>query len=381
MTSGVTCPKCGLMQLSTSHCKSCGTPLGGSARKPAAPHPTPTPQQPPAPPPHEPDARSAPGPMPQETTTGYRLTFHGSGGSLFGIQTVNTLLTLVTLGIYSFWGRVRVRQYLMSQTECAGDRFAYHGTGKELFVGWLKAFVVFILPAGLLGSVVVPLLEPWPPVQMALAACISLVFMSVIPFAMVGARRYRLSRTSCREIRFSFRGRVWDFLKLFWVGSLLSGITFGLYYPFFDVHRYAFMTRNSYFGSERFDFDGQARDLFWAYLAAVLLTPFTLGVSWLWLMAKRQRYLWNRTLFGRVRFRCTITGGRYLLMLLGNALIVIFTLGIGWPWAKVRSTRFVLDNLSLEGVLDLEAIRQEAQAAAATGEALAGFLDTGFDLG
>ena len=72
----------------------------------------------------------------------HRLSFHGSGGSLFGIQIVNLFLTLVTLGIYSFWGRVKVRKYMMSQSDFEGDRFAYHGTGKELLIGWLKAIVI-----------------------------------------------------------------------------------------------------------------------------------------------------------------------------------------------------------------------------------------------
>ncbi len=77
-------------------------------------------------------------------------SFVGNAGALFGIQLVNLLLTVVTLGIYSFWGKTRVRGYLWSQTEFEGDRFAYHGTGKELLIGWLKAFaILFVLFGGL----------------------------------------------------------------------------------------------------------------------------------------------------------------------------------------------------------------------------------------
>ena len=78
---------------------------------------------------------STPLPAPLETR---RFAFHGEGGSLFGIHIVNVLLTLLTLGIYYFWGKVKVRRYLYSQAEFDGDRFAFHGTGKELFFGWLK---------------------------------------------------------------------------------------------------------------------------------------------------------------------------------------------------------------------------------------------------
>jgi len=76
----------------------------------------------------------------------YPIHFHGRGGSLFGIQIVNLFLSLITLGVYSFWGRVKVRNYMMSQTEFAGDRCAYHGTGRELFIGWLKAMAIFGIP-------------------------------------------------------------------------------------------------------------------------------------------------------------------------------------------------------------------------------------------
>ena len=67
-----------------------------------------------------------------------KLRFHGTGGSLYGIHIVNMLLTGLTLGIYYFWGKVKVRNYIFSQSEFEGDRFAYHGTGKELLIGWLR---------------------------------------------------------------------------------------------------------------------------------------------------------------------------------------------------------------------------------------------------
>ncbi len=45
-----------------------------------------------------------------------RPSFHGTGGALFVIQFVNALLTILTVGIYNFWGRTRVRRYVWSQT-------------------------------------------------------------------------------------------------------------------------------------------------------------------------------------------------------------------------------------------------------------------------
>src|SRR6185503_12042874 len=74
------------------------------------------------------------------------FSFHGSGGDLFGIHFVNLFLTLITLGVYFFWAKVKVRKYLWGQVEVAGDRFSYHGTPQEILLGWLKAFLFFGIP-------------------------------------------------------------------------------------------------------------------------------------------------------------------------------------------------------------------------------------------
>ena len=61
---------------------------------------------------------------------------------------VNLLLTIVTLGIYRFWAKTRIRRYLWSQTEFLGDRFEYTGTGKELLIGFLIVFAFLIVMPG-----------------------------------------------------------------------------------------------------------------------------------------------------------------------------------------------------------------------------------------
>jgi uncharacterized membrane protein YjgN (DUF898 family) len=321
-----------------------------------------------------PGATSAAGPLPSR-----RLFFRGEAGTLFGIQIVNALLTLVTLGIFYFWGKARVRRYLLSQTLFEGDRFAYHGTGKELLLGWLKALLVFGVPVfsltllgELAGSTAVAAGAN------LLAYAIVLVF---VPVAVVGARRYRLSRTSWRAIRFSFRGRGADFVRLFVVGSLLSVVTLSLYIPVFATRRQDFLVSHSYFGNERFRFDGRGRDLLRPYLLVLLLTLPTLGLCWFWFVARKRRYFWDHTTFATTRFRSTVSGGSLLALVLGNALLLVVTLGLGWPWVRVRNARFACRYLTLVGPLNVAAIEQDAQSASPIGEGLAGFFDSGFDFG
>jgi uncharacterized membrane protein YjgN (DUF898 family) len=351
---------------------------GSFLRKPAPPAAPPPPTfRPPLPPSALGVPDAVPPPLPAARR---RLSFHGTGGTLFGIHVVNVLFTVLTLGVYYFWGKTRIRRYLFGESAFEGDRFAYHGTPQELFLGFAKAFVVFFLPIVVL-TVVRDVLDVGPTIKGAAALSISVLFLMFLPVAMVGARRYRLSRTSWRGIRFSFRGAAFEFVKIFVKGTFLTGLTFGLYYPFFVTRRQAFMISNSYFGNERFDFDGRGRELFGRFLLSVLLTLPTLGLCWVWFLAGKRRFFWEHTTFGAARFGSTVTGAALLGLWIVNAILLVCTLGLAWPWVRARNINFAFRYLALDGSLDLERIRQQAQQASATGEGLAGFLDTGFDLG
>jgi uncharacterized membrane protein YjgN (DUF898 family) len=379
MLYGVKCPKCGLMQLPQEHCKSCGTILETQTQsaipkraRVTTPKISPTPIEP------SPD-QEKPSQAEEGGDQSHPLAFYGTGGDLFGIQMVNMLLTIVTLGVYYFWGKVKVRRYILSETEFERDCFAYHGTGKELLLGFLKASVLFFIPLILLD--IVPDIIGSTVVKIIAVILTYLLVILFIPYAMVGARRYRLSRTSWRGIRFSFRGKTWEFMKLFMWGSFLTTITLGLYYPIFETRRYGFLISHSYFGNQKFNFKGTGRELFRPYLLALLLVLPTLGLYWFWFLARKQRYFWEHTFFDTLRFRSTVTGRSLLNLVIGNFILMIITLGVAFPWILVRTVRFACDYVVPEGPLALEKIRQEAQAASATGEALGGFMDAGLDFG
>jgi len=307
-----------------------------------------------------------------------RLTFHGSGGTLFGIYVVNILLTIVTFGFYRFWGKVRVRRFLLSQAAFEDDRFAYHGTGKELLLGFVKALLFVGLPITALNTAA--RLSGDLKIAIASQVVTYLLVFTFIPIAMVGACRYRLSRISWRGIRFSFRGRAWAFVRIFMLASLLNVVTLTLYYPFFQARQQRFMVSNSHFGRRPFRFDGRGRDLFGPYLAALLLLVPTLGLYLFWFNARMTRYLWDHTSFETARFRSTMTGGALLAQTLVNVSMLILTLGLAWPWVLIRRTRFEFSCLGVEGPLDLAGIVQEPQLATATGDALSSLLgaDVGF---
>lgn len=330
--------------------------------------------------------------------------FRGAGGTLLGMQVVNVCLTLVTLGAYHFWGKAKIRRYLFSHTAFGSDRFVYHGTGKELYQGFLKAMLVFGLPYFSLGAVHTFLELPrW--VDLLSQALAGLVLFLYVPVAMVNARRYRCTRTSWRGIRFSFRGHTTDFLKLYFRGWALTLLTLGSYYPYFQTQRQAFLHGHTYWGNQRFGFNGHGSGLMLPFAITLvstyvvlglcglalafqltnaaltlLLIPFVLGPLWIWLLGQKQKYFWDHTTFGEARFTSHITWQKLFALYLGNLGLLLGTLGWAWPWVTVRNARFFIGALSLEGPVDLDRVLQDTAQSSVTGEGLSNLLDTGFDM-
>ncbi|MYK57552.1 MAG: DUF898 domain-containing protein, partial [Rhodospirillaceae bacterium] len=91
----------------------------------------------------------------------HRLTHDGRSGELFVIFLINLALSILTLGIYRFWGRTRIRRYVWSQTSLLGEPLEYTGRGVELFLGFLFALVVIYGPiTGLYFGLDVELPDP-----------------------------------------------------------------------------------------------------------------------------------------------------------------------------------------------------------------------------
>ena len=256
------------------------------------------------------------------------LSFHGSGGSLFGIFIVNTLLTMLTLGVYYFWSKAKIRRYLYSQTELGADRFANHMTGGELFVGWIKA-IVLIVAISLLSEVPSLFWFETSVQWVTMGIFYFLFFLFFLPLAIVGSWRFRLSRTAWRGIRFTFRGNSKAFFKMYYVGLLKTIFSLGFYYPYFEIRVREFLIQKAYFGTQRLHFEGQGRDLVWYYVLAWLLTPFTLGLYWFWYDARKTRYYWRQTTFQDIPFYSNVTGSRLMTLKVGQFHFIGHHLGLG----------------------------------------------------
>ena len=177
-------------------------------------------------------------------------SFLPENSKLFWLVIRTGALTVMTLGIYRFWARTRLRRYIWSSIMPAGDSFEYTGTGLEKFLGFLIALVVLAVYLGLL-QVVLSFVgfnlwgaissEPNGPtdmlIQFAATYATSLAVLPLIFFAQYRARRYMLSRTHWRGLRFAMDaaalGYVWRALlyygmSLVTLGALIPLATFRL---------------------------------------------------------------------------------------------------------------------------------------------------------
>ena len=162
-------------------------------------------------------------PIKKET---YFVKFHGSYKQYLGLSLYNIVLTIITLGIYYPWAKCAIRKFLWQETEIAGSRFEWHGTGKEMFRGFIKAYL-------LLGGIIAiinfgPLFIP-PDLLIWFILGAYLLILLFIPLILHGMARYRLSRTSLRGIYFGYRGKLKEFYGFTARDFLLTIITFGIY--------------------------------------------------------------------------------------------------------------------------------------------------------
>ena len=306
-----------------------------------------------------------------------RLRHHGAAGELFKIQLINIVLTILTLGIYRFWAKTRIRRYLWSQTSFLDDRFEYAGAGKELFLGFLIVLVLLAVLVAVYEFIYVAVAANAPDFTWMLDILALAGAVVLIGVAKFRARRYRLSRTRWRAIRGAQTGSAIEYGLRYLGYSALSLLTLGFYWPFMNAKLTGYKLNNTRFGDRPFHFDGRGRDLLKPFAVSWLLLIPTLGLSWFRYRAVALRYFAARTRYEDLRFATNVRGAPLAWLTVSNGLLMIFTLGLAYAYVLVRTARFVCDNFEVVGEQDFALIAQSAAVAPTTGEGLAEALDVG----
>lgn len=308
-----------------------------------------------------------------------RLRFVGTGSDLFGIYIINMLLSIVTLGLYYPWAKAAELKYTYANTQLDNSPFQFHGTGREIFVGFIRAVGILIaLYAIVIGLAFVP------SIALKVVGYISVyaLLLALVPVAIHGALRYRMSRTSWRGIHFGYRGDRNELIKMYLMQGLLTIVTLGIYSFWMTQNITRYTTGHIRFGSAQMRYTGDGGDYFWLFIKGYFLTIITLGIYGFW---------WGRDLFayfvdnlaveneGNVyEFQSSMTVGTYAGLVIGNILLIVFTLGLGAAWATSRTLRIVFDNMLLDERLNTDALTQtETEYRDATGEDLADMMDIG----
>ncbi len=202
--------------------------------------------------------------------------FHGETGAYFGIWIVNILLTILTVGIYSPWAKVRNLKYLYGATELEGARFDFHGSPIAILKGRVIAAILFGFY--LLGSRIHPV---FPILTMIL------IYFAV-PWLIVQSLRFRFGNTSYRNLRFSFRGRVSDAYSIWLKYTIVPFIIMGAFSIFMFIQGRP-MGENS---------DPTEVAVFGSFMVAMIVYGFALSSAFL---NSAWRFIYRNTYYGQSR--------------------------------------------------------------------------------
>lgn len=344
-------------------------------------------------------------PEAQEHT--YPFQFTGQGSEYFRIWIVNLLLTIVTLGIYSAWAKVRREQYFHRNTLLDGSGFDYHGQPWSILKGRIIV-VVAILAYNLLGGI-----------SPVLGLVGMLALLVATPWIICQALRFRAVNTSWRGVHLGFTGSMGGVARVYLLNGLLVLVTLGLAGPWWLNRFQTYLFSNLRFGGQQFaaypSLKAYYRACFAfllfmllgivaiavvgiggvfsagagagrgaaAVLLVVLMSGFYVGAYFFagsYLRARLGNALWNDTRVGPHAFVSELRARRLFVILLTNVLGIVCTLGLFLPFAQVRMARYRAETLSLlaSGSLD-DFVAEQEQQVRALGEQAAELLDV--DLG
>ena len=331
-----------------------------------------------------------------------RFKFTGNGTEYFGIWMVNLLLTILTLGIYSAWAKVRRMQYFYRNTYLNEASFDYHGTAIAILKGRIIGIALFASYSIFLQF------------MFKVGLAIGLLIVLIMPYLLVISFRFRLYNTSYHGLRFSFAGSIksayWALLAL----PIFTLFTLYLLAPFTHQRIKTYQHNNSRFGQSAFSFNAGAGGFYKIYFVTFLQLILIIGLFALgaysmaagymaniskeaivgivvavyilliiatllvvpFFLARIQNLVWNHTQLGEHRFSSTLSARGLAWIIFSNFFLIIFTMGLYKPFADIRMARYRIEHMALLPAGDIEEfIASERQKIGATGTETAEIFD------
>jgi uncharacterized membrane protein YjgN (DUF898 family) len=306
----------------------------------------------------------------------YSLAFYGTGSEYFKIFIVNTILTMLTFGLYYPWAKEKKLKYLYSKSTFDETPFVFSGTGKEMFKGFIKAIGILIL---IYILVVYMALKGY---TTSAVLFFYIVLLALIPVALHGAYKYRMAKTSWKGIRFGYTGVRKELIGMFLKGIFLTILTLGIYGSWFAINVRTYIISNIKAGDARFVYTGDGTDFFWMNFKGYLLTLLTLGIYMFWWQKDQFEFFVNNTRIEQgedaVFLNSTATGKGFAGLMIVNLLIIVCTLGLGYAWTVTRTLHFVMNNIEASGYYSFDQLVQsQLEYSDATFEDMTELLDVG----
>ncbi len=376
----------------------------------------------------------------KSTGTENRLEFTGQAGEFFSIWIVNTLLTIVTLGIYSAWAKVRSQTYFYGNTFLDGASFRYHAKPLQILKGRIIAFILFM--AYYFSGYV----------NLKVAGITFVTIALLMPSFIVMSLAFRMKNSSYRSVRFNFDKNYKKAYMIFSVPFILLAAYFyqvidlqqnmdmdleisdfnfmqfmllpiliSCLYPLFEYFLVKFRVNHSSFGMSRFEFNSGAGSFYYIYFVAglafilgVILFSFTVGIitSFLnsatansaegppeyfiyilmipmmalylcvfaYIQTKRTNLIYSETQIQRHQLQSNLQVGHMAYLYFTNTIAIALSLGLMTPWAMVRTSRYRASCTSVTSQDSLDKfVANQSNEQSAYGEEIGDMFD--MDLG
>ena len=303
--------------------------------------------------------------------------FTGKAKEFFGIWLSNLLLSILTLGIYSAWAKVRSRRFFLGHTLIGGHRFDYHADPKVILKG--RAIVVSVL-------VVMSLVSELSPV---LSGTSLVLLMLALPWLANRSLRFNARMTSFRNVRFDFSGTYGKSLLAFVLFPLIGLLSLGLLQPFATRYSGRYLAANYSYGEAKLESDPQLKKLYKGFFQAftIILLPFVVllaivaqhdwdlerliliqdaeATGWLidlspfaliialylaffhYRAVARNSILGSLSISGVHQLKSEISGFRLAWIVLSNSFLTLSSFGLLQPWGAVRRWRYETVSLQL----------------------------------
>ncbi|MDR1615378.1 MAG: DUF898 domain-containing protein [Campylobacteraceae bacterium] len=330
--------------------------------------------------------------------------FRGNALDFFKIWFVNVVLTIITLGIYGAWAKVRNNQYIYGNTYLGDHAFEYTANPIRILIGRLivVGFYILYFVAAQLGF--------WVAAGILLVA-----FLLLLPLLIRQALVFRAKYTRFHGLSFKYKASIGDFYGFFLLHGFLNLITIGIIFPYTHNRFKKLVINNTYYGDSSLSYNGGAPEFFFIYyikmallnivfivVGAVFIAitqAFMMLISSLVLIyiliyilillysfvikgafdAWIGRAVYNETSIKEYKMLNEWSVLKLSWIYFSNFFAMLFSLGLLYPWAKIRTAKYKLENIGFEE-LDLRVFAgQTEQNRSAVGEETADFFD--FDIG